>query len=163
MKNLKAIIGYGCAGLLSILTLAWYALDYAVLKAAGQSAGIKSLYWLLGQDTTGAGDLATSKIMAIIALVCACLLAVTCVLGLLNELGVLKIKWIKYVNYAVAGLFVLFALLALIFCATYCADLNKGAPSGQGIFVGAAYIVTLVMSIVALAGVLVATLGKKKA
>lgn len=160
MKNLKGILGYGVAEVMSILTLAWSAMAFQSAKSPLGNELI-SIFDVLSETLDGKAQ--TSKIMAIIALVLACILTVTCIFGLLDQLGILKIKFIAYVNYAVAGLFVLFALLALIFCAMYCSDMNKLLSLAKSsLSVGAGLIMYLVSSIAALAGVLVATINPKK-
>lgn len=156
MKNLKGVIGYTVGALFSILTLAWNALAMYGTKNIG-SVSLYDAYKNADQfdllKKLGYGNLYAGRILSIITLVIACLLAVTCVLGLLNELGVVKIKFMSYVNYALAALFVVFALVALILVAVDCKD-----PT----YVGAGMIMVLITSLVSLAGILYATLSGKK-
>lgn len=160
MKNLRGIIGYSVAGIMAVLTLAWNAMAFQTAKILGRTNSV-SIYDVYSEAASG--DVQTAKIMSIIALVLACILTVTCVLGLLNELGVVKIKFMNYVNYAVAGLFVLFALLAIIFCAVNCGDYNDLAGTNV-LSVGAGLIMVLISAVASLAGILTATIrGKKNA
>lgn len=169
MKNLKGIIGYGVGALMAVLTLAWNAMAFFSTKL-----GSASMYETYGNEEGKALELLdkyvsgacfnASRILSIVTLVVACLVAVGCVLGLLNELGVVKIKFMNYVNYALAGLFVLFALLSLILLAVSCGKYNDLAGTSV-CSLGAGLIMVLISSVVSLAGILAATLhfGKKNA
>ncbi len=159
MKNLKGVICYSAATLFAVLTLAWNATAFITVRAGGISAST-SIFDVYSKTATG--DTQTAKIMSIIALVLACVLALGCVLALLNELGIVKVKFMNYVNCALAGLFVLFALLAIIFCGMACADANKIASQfGTTSSVGVGLIMVLISALVALAAVVFATVSKK--
>ncbi len=165
MKNLKGVIGYALGILFSVLVLAWNAMAFytVTVSAYGQKVSTsQSIYDALSMSGF-TGDMQTAKIFAIITLVFACILAVTCVIGLLHELGVIKFKYITYINYAVAGLVAVFALLAIIFCGIACSDANKLTGSGVSTSVGAGLVMNFISAVVALAGILFATInGKKK-
>lgn len=156
MKNIKGVICYGVAGLLSILNLAWFALDYLTVKVMGVTSGA-SVYEGLKHIGDAAGNEKTSLIFAIVTLVLSCLLAVTCVLGLLNSLGILKIKCMAIVNYVLAGLTVVTSLLAMVMMIVAIGDSNGTVTVGTGL------ILPFVFAVVALVGVVVANLrGKTK-
>ena len=156
MQKIKGIVCYSVAAVLSILNLAWYALDYAVMKFMGTTVGAGSVYDLLKHVGDLTDKAQASMIFAIITLVLSCLLAVGCVLGLLNELGVLKIKFVAIVNYVLAGLAVVSSILAM---ALMISALGSGASVGAGL------IVPFVFAVVSLVGVILANvnLGKKNA
>lgn len=174
MKNLKGIIGYGVGAIMAVLTLAWNAMAFFTTKLAGATESA-SMYDAYGKDEgkmleafdklVSGACFNASRILSIVTLVVACLVAVGCVLGLLNELGVVKIKFMNYINYALAGLFVVFALLSLILMAVSCGKYNDLAAGTTSLSVGAGLIMVLISSVVSLAGILTATLnfGKKKA
>ncbi len=156
MQKIKGIVCYGAAALLSILNLAWFALDYAVMKVSSVTIGAGSVYDLLKNVDVLTGDAKTSMVFAIITLVLGCLLAVGCVLGLLNQLGILKVKFVAIVNYVLAGLTVAASLLAMVMMIV---------ALGSGASVGAGLILPFVFAVVSLVGVILANvnLGKKDA
>ena len=156
MQKIKGIVCYSVAALLSVLNLAWFALDYATMKFMGSTVGAGSVYDLLKHVGDLTAEAQASMIFAIVTLAVSCLLAVGCVLGLLNELGVLKIKCVAIVNYVLAGLTVVSSILAM---ALMISALGSGATVGAGL------VVPFVFAVVALVGVVLANvnLGKKNA
>lgn len=161
MKNIKGVICYGVAGLLSILNLAWFALDYMTVKVTGFGSSGQSVYWGLNHLADATGDTKTSFVFAVVTLVLSCLLAVTCVLGLLNSLGILKIKCMAIVNYVLAGLTLVASLLAMVFMVVAIGDVPSGA--GYTTTVGTGLILPFVFAVVSLVAVIVANLhGKTK-
>ena len=173
MKNLKAILGYGVTMVASALVFVWYCLAGLTMKAPSVLTGGKSMtestkVWdVLKEEGVDSNKFTTSNSFAIIALVLACILIVTSILGLLNSMGVIKLGFMPIVNYVVAGLFLVASIVAFACMMSYASEMAELMTGGLDIegfsfTAGIGYILTMVSSVVAVAGVVVGSLGSKK-
>lgn len=174
MKNLKAILGYGVTMVVSALVFVWYCLAGLTMKVPamfGAEATTESqkIWDILKEEENilDSNKYTISNVFAIIALVLACILIVTSILGLLNSMGVVKLGFMPIVNYVVAGLFLVASIVAFVLMMSYaneCVDFMLGGVEVEGFSftAGIGYILTMVSSVVAVAGVVVGSLGSKE-
>lgn len=154
MRNLRSILGNSIATAASVLTIALFALPMLVMTIGDVSVDSGTVYEWMGEVSSNymADAMKAGIVLFIIALVIACLLALTAIINLVCGLMSKKINLTAIVR-ALSILLTLFALIALILVSVDLGETGK---------VGAGAVMPLIMGMFAIVAAFVAP-GKKKA
>lgn len=154
MRNLRSILGNSIATAASVLTIALFALPMLVMTMGDVSVDSGTVYEWMGEVSSNymPDAMKAGIVLFIIALVIACLLALTAIINLVCGLMGKKIN-ITAIVRALSILLTLFALIALILVSVDLGETGK---------VGAGAVMPLIMGMVAIVAAFVAP-GKKKA